>query len=225
MAGLLDGLFGSTPQAPTATPLDAGSQGILNSQVATAEQTPQQIQSSLAQNVGSAQGLMGTPQQQTQKEASLGGDYAGSGALKNAYASTAAKGVNDVYKNTLNQAKLQKADYMNQTAKALLGQQQQKVSNFQTLTDAYNQQEASRAGFISSLFGLGNAAIAINAASPKTSTSGNAVQNQAGQNTQFNLGVGAQPLSPGWQNLSVGGQGGTDYFGPTTSWPQSGTRG
>lgn len=168
-SGLLD-LLGSTPDAPGATPLDPGTQGIVNRMTDKAGGDASTFTAGLNQGAGS--NLMENKQQALQSDARQGGGMGASdfGAIRNAYAGQANRQINQIQQKNDMQGKMMKADYMNTTAKALLGQQQQAVNQYGVLTNAYIQQEQARAGFISSLFQVGNTAMAASAATQKSGT-------------------------------------------------------
>jgi hypothetical protein len=165
-AGLLSVLSGPSPTPPSQVPLDSASQGILNNMTAQSGQNPSVFAASINQGTGSS--LQRNDQQQAQAEAAQGGGMNATdfGAIRNVYNQQAGQQIAQTLNQNNVQAQMMKADYMNATAKAMLGQQQAAVNQYQVLTNAYNQQEQARAGLVSSLFQVANTGMAMNAAKP-----------------------------------------------------------
>jgi len=188
MAAPLFGLLGSTPSAPSAVPLDQGTQNVINNETAQAGQDVSQYANQLNQNTGNASGLLGNSQSQKQAEAAQGGMSPGMfGAIRNVYANQAGSSIANLNRQNQMQATMQKADYMNQTAQALLGQQAALTNQYQVLTNAYNQSEAARAGTIASLTQVANFGIAHNAANASKGTQSSGLATSQGPVNASNI--------------------------------------
>lgn len=166
MAGLLDSIIGTTTPQPTAVGLDSGTQNLINSQVANSGQDPSHFSGILNQGVDKAQGNLGG----VQNNLNAGTTQANTGmapgqfqALRQSYAAQAGQNINRLKSQNDLQGQMMKADYMNQTAKALLGQAQFQSNQYQTLTNAYTQQEAARASAINSMFQTADTVIGLKA--------------------------------------------------------------
>jgi hypothetical protein len=147
---------------PKFAKLDPGTALLAKQQTDQALQSPEHFQGLINQNIGSATSALGaTPQSTQQEEARMGGSKTNLDAIRSAYRGQAQKGIQNVYDNNAYQAKLMKADYMNQMARVQMGMQAQQVQNYQTLTQAYIAQEMGRAQTINSIFQTGNTAIGM----------------------------------------------------------------
>lgn len=157
-------LGGSTPQ-PNIVPLDSGTQGLVNSTVQKASQPLSTYTGELNQGVSTT---MAQPSAAMTKgsDSAMGGNFSSS-AIRNKYAQVAGQGIAGVMNQNNYQAQLMRADYMNQTAKALLGQQQNYVQNMQTITNANISQEMARAQMINSLFQTADTGMGIYAGNQK----------------------------------------------------------
>lgn len=157
-----------TAPNPQTVPLDKNTQGLIDESVARAKQPDSVFAAQANQGVSEgSQSFNPNNPMVSQKDASLGQNPGEFDALRGVYASKAGTAIDRMKQKGAYEAKLQKMDYMNTTARMLLGQQQVQAQNYHMLTEAYNQAEAARAGFINSLFQGGNTAIAINAANRK----------------------------------------------------------
>lgn len=174
-------LGGSSPTPPSQVALDPGSQQIVNQQIATAGQDPSYYSGILNQNQGQARSLAQGDQQLQQQSQQLGMQPGQMQAIRNAYNSQANTGINDLVQQNELKGKMMKADYMNKLSSTLLGQQKQAVSQYQVLTQAYQQQEMARAQTISSLFQTGALAGGMMAGS-QSANAGGVIQPGAGTN-------------------------------------------
>jgi len=178
--------IGGTPQ-PTTVALDPASQNIENQEATQAGQDSSVFGNEINQNVqAAASGLMNAPQEKNQA-ASLGGNMPGDtfGAIRNAYSNQAGAQISGLMNQNQMQAQLMKADYMNQVGKAMLGQQVNAANQYQTLTNAYVQQNAARAGAIASLFQTANSAMIASKLQVSGANGSNAVGGQDVQNGQL----------------------------------------
>lgn len=174
MAGLLGG---DTPQ-PNFVPLDAGTQGLLDQGVASASRPASDFANDLNKNVSeNASGFMGNEQQSSQEAKRTGQDPGMFNALRNAYGSQAGTQIKQITNANQYKAQMMKADYLHQMAIAAVGQQQVATQNYSMLTDAYNQSEMARAGFVNTLFQTANTAMVMGAKKrPSTKTQPGGVQ-------------------------------------------------
>lgn len=167
--GLLDdilgGLAGEAPAAPDQVQLDPGTASLLNNQVAKAQAPASEYQGMLQRNTEGAQRVLGQSQQRAgQTAAGLAIPPGQLEAGRRLYSSYANKEINRLTEQNEMKGKLMKADYMNSVAKSLMAQRQAEVNYYQTLTDAYKQQEASRAQMIASIFQTGSTVAGMYAA-------------------------------------------------------------
>lgn len=147
--------FGAPLETPTPkyVPLDQQSQGLLNDMQGQAQAPTSDWQAKATKGVDSASQLGG---QQLNYQAQSGQTDAMSKALHNAYQGQAQKQIGSLVDQSKFNAQIAKANYAANINHALLGQAQTQVSNYQMLTDAYNQSEAARAQFVSAISGLAN---------------------------------------------------------------------
>lgn len=169
--------------------LDPGSQELANAQLANAQQSPEEIQAKLNSNQQYVGNLGQGDQQLEQQSQQINIPKGQLEAIRNVYAREAGSGIEQLKNQNLQKAQMMKGDYLNQTAKAMIGQHQQAANQYKVLTDAYTQQEAARAGAINSMFQLGDTAIGMQSAKK----AGAKLDEKPTENVQQNVG-GAQPV-------------------------------
>ena len=156
---ILGSLLPKVP-GPQGVSLDPNTQALMSAGASMALRPASEFAADANKGVQqSAQSFMPSNEQSSQADARMGtgaGQMGFEQALKNKYGALAGRDVNKIMQaNSLN-AEMQKANMMNQYAKAYLGQQQAMTQNYEMLTQAYNQNEAARAQFINQLFGAAN---------------------------------------------------------------------
>lgn len=187
ISGLMGGLGDSAPDAPGKTPLDAGTQKLVDQQSEIAGKDPSYFSGILNRGVQGVQtGLGQTGNQLQQENASQGGQNSNINAIHNAYNAQAQQGINQIMNKNEMQGNMMKADYMNQLSKTLLGQQAQAVQQQQFLTNVFSQQEQARAQAINSLFQVGDQIIGMNARMKAAQTSTRALAGGAPMPVQDN---------------------------------------
>lgn len=137
---------------------------------ANANQTPEEIQAKLNQNLEMAGNLGQGDQQIAQQSASTGMPTGQLRAIRGLYAKEAGPAMEELKNQNLRQSEKMKADYLNQTAKIMIGQHQQAANQFQVITNAYTQQEAARAAAISSMFQVADTGMGMAAANNRNTS-------------------------------------------------------
>lgn len=170
---------GSVP-APSYVGLDPGTQGLMNQEAIQAGQSSSYYSGLLNQGVAAQTGqLGGTSAQDQRASAEMGGSAMPGGqiqAIRGVYGRQAQQGLNQLKTQNDYQGQMMKADYMSTVGKALLGQQQNMANYYQSLTNAYVQQETSRAQTINSLFQVGDQVIGMNAKMKPAAQAPNPIQ-------------------------------------------------
>lgn len=158
--GSVGAIFNPAPSPTyTSVPLDAGTQGLINTQTANASQSPDQIAGKMNQGVAAAgQQAMQTNEQAQQESAGMGTNPNMLQAIRNQYGAQAGQAISDITKNNQNNASITKANWLQQAAQGALAQQKVETQNYEMLTNAYNDAMMARAQVLSSVFSFGGKA-------------------------------------------------------------------
>lgn len=197
------GVFDFLGKAPDVkkVDLDPGTQELLNQGTNRATRPDSEFGSEINQNVGQAAASHNLRSEGAQQESNnFGQTPQFMEALRQSYSARAGENINNLVRSNEHRGRLQKADELRQMSIAALGQQRAATQNYAMLTQAYNQAEMARAQFVSSLFQVGNQAMATNAAnrSPRKRSSAHVggygdSPAEAGQD-----GFGTDDGSSGW---------------------------
>jgi hypothetical protein len=184
--GLLDNLFGASTSspAPKQIGLDAGTQGLIQSSIAEANRPTSSFASEM--NSG-AQGALNrlAPTDAVNDFGKTGTTTGFRDAIRGAYAGQAGQALEHIKTTNDLMAEQRKANALKQASQNVMQQANMNTNYYQTLTDSYNQMEAQRSAFISSISGLANYAAGTyigsknKAASPGISPDQNVAQSSA----------------------------------------------
>lgn len=170
MAGLLDFLnpLKKMPEAPAPVQVDPQVQGLIDSGVDRSVRSPEEIAAETNQGVAVGAGQLGQSEQQAQNQGlRQGGDAGYINALRGAYSARSDQNIGRIVEKNQMQAQYKKSDQMAKMSRTALAQQRVQTQNFETLTQAYNQQEMARAQFINQIFQLGGTGMGMAAANRK----------------------------------------------------------
>lgn len=212
MAGLLGGLFGGGGSAPERkiVELDQGTQGLINQVNDRSNRDASAFGADINQGVaGAADSLGESPQAAMQSDLRAGGPtpYMGE-ALRQAYSSRSQENVGRLIKSNEYKGMLAKGDQMRRAAQTQIAQQRVAANNNARLVDAYNQQEAARAQFISSIFQTVSTGLTIAAASRGAKAKPSATDSMS--MPEIGSGVG-NPNAGGGYGLGVAESGAGGY--------------
>lgn len=157
------------PQLKT-VPLDASTQEALGRGMENASQSPEDIQAKLNQNLDQTGNLSQGDQQISQEAQRMNIPPGQLEAIRNVYNREANSGIEQIKNQNLQKAQMMKGDYLNTMAKTMMAQHQQAANQYSVLTQAYQQQEAARAGAINSIFQVGDTAIGAQSAKSNSRT-------------------------------------------------------
>lgn len=187
MAKFTSLLLGEAPD-PTIVGLDQGAQGLINSASERSMRPDEEFAADLNRGAGeAAQSLAQSEQAAIYDNRKLGMDDGYNSAIRQAYQARAGDSVGKMIRANEYKAKMQKADQMHRMSQSLMAQERVKGQNYAALTEAYNQQEASRAAFIGQLFQLGGTVMSMGAASRKTQTAQQPSQNVGGYGRSMSI--------------------------------------
>lgn len=191
---------GSAPDAPKPVPLDPGSQGLINAASARGSQSVGDTAKASFGDAGQRALSLGQTEGQTnQQAASRGEDPSMLNAIRQSYGREAGYGINRAQNQNAINANFQKSQQLSQVAQAALGQQQAITNQNQFITNAYNQQEAARAGFINQLFQTADVGIGMYA--------GNHGMGRGSKTSNSTMGGGSPSAVGGFDPGAGGGYG------------------
>lgn len=183
--GLLGGLFGSAPDR-VIVPRDEQADALLNAGIERSKRPDEAYGQETNAGVNDmANSLTSSPDVQ-QQAAQSGQNPAMLSAMSNVYRGQAQGDINKIMKTNDQNAQFRKSEALRQMSMAALGRQQAETNVFSQLTEAYNQQEAARAGVISSIFQVGRQGMMMSASKGKSSKT---------KTGDFGGGGGAEPAA------------------------------
>lgn len=154
--GLLDNLFQKAPDRQIVQQ-DPAVNDLINAQVERASKGPEAF--AQAKNVGIDQSSTAPNFQMLAQQGSRTGEDQGMlNAIQNVYRQKDNQNIERLKQKNAQTSEIDRADALRKAAMAAMGRQQVQNDIFGQLTDAYNQQEAARAQFVSGLFGIGRQA-------------------------------------------------------------------
>lgn len=155
---------GDAPKPPDMVQLDPRARELLDQGVARASRSGAEHQDEENAGIDAyAGGLLGGGGDQEAASSAQNPYYVQ--GLRDAYKSQARSGIDAVKNQNQFSAEMRRSDQLKRMQMAAMGQQQAQLQNYQMLTQAYNQNEAARAQFISSIFGVARTGIGMGMAS------------------------------------------------------------